>query len=88
VTNGYDALKGRTNMKQFLGLTAADTVAYTGIGALATASATLAPAIAGLVPAIAFATPVIGIALALAVGIGGSMLYGKLGHDTLKEALR
>lgn len=88
VTNGYDALKGRTNMKQFLGLTVADTVAYTGIGALATAAATLAPALVGLVPAIAFAAPVLGVGIALAVGIGGSMLYGKLGHETIKEALR
>ena len=88
VTNGVDALKGRINMKQFLGLTAADTVAYTGIGALATASATLAPALVGLVPALAFAAPVLGVGIALAVGIGGSLLYGKLGHETIKDALR
>lgn len=89
VSNGYDALKGRTNMKQFLGLTAADTVAYTAIGAAATAtSATFGPMIVGLLPAIPLAGPVIGIGLALAVGIGGSMLYGKLGHEPLKEALR
>lgn len=88
VTNGYDALKGRTNMKQFLGLTAADTVAYTAIGALATATATLAPAIVGLVPALAVAGPVLGIGLALGVGLAGSALYGKLGHEPLKEALR
>lgn len=88
-SNGYDAIKGRTNMKQFLGLTAADTVAYTAIGAAATAtSATFAPMIVGLLPAIPLAGPVIGIGLALAVGIGGSMLYGKLGHEPLKEALR
>lgn len=89
VSNGYDAIKGRTNMKQFLGLTAADTVAYTAIGAAATAtSATFGPMLVGLLPAIPLAGPVIGIGLALAVGIGGSMLYGKLGHEPLKEALR
>lgn len=89
VSNGYDALKGRTNMKQFLALTAADTVAYTAIGALATAtSATFAPLIVGLIPAIPLAGPVIGIGLALAVGIGGSMAYGKLGHEPLKDALK
>ena len=89
VSNGYDAIKGRTNMKQFLALTAADTVAYTAIGAAATAtSATFAPLIVGLIPAIPLAGPVIGIGLALAVGIGGSMLYGKLGHEPLKDALR
>ena len=89
VSNGYDALKGRTSMKQFLALTAADTVAYTGIGALATAtSATFAPMIVGLLPALPLAGPVIGIGLALAVGVGGSMLYAKLGHEPLKDALR
>lgn len=89
VSNGYDAIKGRTNMKQFLGLTAADTVAYTAIGAAATAtSATFAPMIVGLLPAIPLAGPAIGIGLALLVGVGGSMLYGKLGHEPLKAALR
>jgi hypothetical protein len=89
VSNGYDAIKGRTNMKQFLALTAADTAAYTVIGAAATAtSAIAAPAIVALIPAIPFAGPVIGLGLALGVGILGSVAYGKLGHDTIKDALR
>ena len=90
VTNGYDALRGNINMKQFLGLTAADTVAYTAIGAVATGVATFAPALCGLLPFAlpAFAVAGAGIAMALGVGIAGSWLYGAVGHEPIKRALR
>ena len=86
VTNGYDFMRGRSNIKQFLGLTAADLAAYTAIGTGATAAAA---ALAPLIPGVgAMLLPVVGVAIAATLGIGASLAYGKFGHNTIKEALK
>jgi hypothetical protein len=88
-TNMTDLFTGRINLKQFLGLTAVDGVAYATIGAAATAAgAVLAPLVLAAVPALAVVAPAIPVVIAAASGIGASWLYAKAAHEPLKSYLR
>ncbi|MNR86908.1 1,6-anhydro-N-acetylmuramyl-L-alanine amidase AmpD [compost metagenome] len=69
LTNGYDLIKGRVTGRQAAGNFAADAIAYTGIGATATAIGGAVGSIAGPLGSIA------GLAVGSLVGVGLGWLY-------------
>ncbi len=81
VTNGLDLVKGRVTGKQAAAGFAADTVAYTGIGATSTAIGAAVGSLLGPLGTIG------GLLVGSALGVGMGWLYEKFGRSQLVGAI-
>lgn len=83
-SNAIQLAQGKMNIKQFVALTASDTLAYGAIGLGASAAG---GAIAGAIGQALIPIPGLGFIVGLGLGMLGGMLYEKLFRNKVKDML-